>query len=159
MAILGWLAHLGQLGMEDQGEEPGWEVWLGGGRCLCHLLTILVPTSIAVLLSIAILLEKGRRSCCLYSTNFSSLPSCSDLWGLDIVFGGTLPQGWRCWGPWDPFPLLPHISSGPTYSVSVAALLCPTPSTKRGGAWPVSSPSIFPVCCWAERGHMGIGVL
>lgn len=100
--------------MEDEGEEPGWEVWLGGGKCLCHLLTILVPNSIAVLPSIAILLEKGQRSCCLFSTNFFTPQLVWSLWGLDIVFGGTcLRSGW-CQGPWGPSPLLSHISCGLT---------------------------------------------
>lgn len=43
----GLACSLGQLGMENEREEPGWEVWLGGGRCAGPL-AILVPSSTAV---------------------------------------------------------------------------------------------------------------
>jgi len=93
MAILGWLAHLGSLEWRRRGKSQAGKCGLVLGA-ICHLLTTLVPNRIAVLPSIAILLEKGWRSCCLSCINFFTPQLAWSLWDLDIVFGGTLPQGW-----------------------------------------------------------------
>lgn len=65
---------LGQLGMEEEGEEAGWDVWLVGGDVTppSWFLAALSP-------SVAMLFGKGQGGVAIFSSPVS-LPSSADLW-------------------------------------------------------------------------------
>ena len=78
----GLACSLGQLGMQEEGEEPGWEVWLGGGRCVTFSLSW-YPT---VLLYFQVLQYCQRRDegVAVFLPLTSSLPRGSELSGAWI---------------------------------------------------------------------------
>lgn len=112
-----------------------------------------------VVTSIAILLEKRQRNYCFPSSDSFTPQLLSSLWGLDIVFGGTLLRGWVMLGTWGSLSFALWICF-----MSGAALLCPLPAQSQGSVAGLQPPPPFLLCtAWVlvsrevERGRGVLG--